>query len=206
MIRPGFWIAMLLAAAMPLGCDRNDSQSPPASPKTTVPMTAPATQPVSEAPATEPATQPAVSQLLIDGKMYTFPGAKLRVGSSGGQVVARLYSDDPKAALEDDYKGNHFDIQMKLDDIQSPQMIYMAVWQYKAASAEFTDTPFGIFLDGMHYQLQPLSATARFLGTMLQVHIDLDGQFLVFDDSDKSAAPKTVYVKGSLLAPVEYKD
>jgi hypothetical protein len=41
---------------------------------------------------------------------------------------------------------------------------------------------------------------------MMMVHIDLDGQFLVFDDADKTGAPRTVYVKGSLLAPIEYKD
>lgn len=205
MTRPHFLIAILLIAGIPLGCD-HPKQATPSAPSTTAPTSAPATQPVAQLSTTEPATQPSVSQLLIDGQMYNFPGAKVRVGTSGSRILARLYTDDPKAALEDDYKGNHYDIQMKLDDIQSPQQIYMAVWQYKAASSEYNDTPFGIFLDGMRYQLQPINVSARFLGTMLQVHIDLEGQFLVFDDSDKSAAPKTVFVKGSLLAPVEFKD
>lgn len=206
MIRPRFQIALLLAVSMHLGCDQPKQAAPVSVPATTAPATAPSTQAVSEGATTEPSTQPVVSQLSIDGQMYTFPGAKVRVGTSGSHIVARLYTDDPKAALEDDYKGNHYDLQMRLDDIQSPQMIYMAVWQFKSQSAEYNDTPFGIFLDGMRYQLQPINVSARFLGTMLQVHIDLEGQFLVFDDSDKSAAPKTVYVKGSLLAPVEFKD
>lgn len=206
MTRPQFLIAILLAAGILCGCDEKKQAMPSPVPTTTAPATAPATQPVALAPATQPASQPAISQLMIDGQMYNFPDAKVRVGTSGSRILARLYTDDPKAALEDDYKGNHYDIQMKLDDIQSPQQIYMAVWQYKAVSSEYNDTPFGIFLDGMRYQLQPINVSARFLGTMLQVHIDLEGQFLVFDDSDKSATPKTVFVKGSLLAPVEYKD
>lgn len=206
MIRPRFLIAILLAAGIHLGCDQPKQTAPSSVAPTTAPATAPSTQSVSQGPATQPTTQQAVSELTIDGQMYSFPGAKIRVGTSGTHVLARLYTDDPKAALEDDYKGNHYDLQMRLDDIQSPQMIYMAVWQFKAHSSEYNDTPFGIFLDGMRYQLQPINVSARFLGTMLQVHIDLEGQFLVFDDSDKSAAPKTVYVKGSLLAPVEYKD
>jgi len=205
MVRQSCLIAIIVAAGLHLGCDRPKVTDTGPAP-TTMPSTAPATQPVAEAPATQPATQPAFSQLMIDGQMYNFPDAKLHVGKSGNHVVARLYTDDPKAALEDDYKGNHYDVQMRLDDIQAPQDIYTAAWQFKSQSAEYNNTAYGIFLDGMRYQLQPLDASARFLGTMFQVHIDLEGQFLIFDDSDKSAAPKVVYVKGSLLAPVEYKD
>jgi hypothetical protein len=199
-------IAILIVAGMGLGCDQPKSATPSPSPATTAPATAPATQPVAQAPSTQPATQPAVSELMIDGQVYSFPGAKIRVGKSGSHVIARLYSDDPKAALDDDYKGNHYDVQMRLDDIADPQFLYTSAWQFKAPSAEYSDSPYGIFLDGMRYQLQPLDVSARFLGTMAQVHIDLEGQFLLFDDSDKTAAPKAVYVKGSLLAPVEYKD
>jgi hypothetical protein len=205
MVRQSCLIAILLAAALHLGCDQPKPATPAPGP-TTMPTTAPSTQPVAEVPTSQPATQPAFSQLMIDGQMYNFPSAKLHVGKSGSHVVARLFTDDPKAALEDDYKGNHYDVQMRLDDIQAPEDVYMAAWQYKSQSAEYNNTPYGIFLDGMRYQLQPLDVSARFLGTMFQVHIDLEGQFLVFDDSDKTAAPKVVYVKGSLLAPVDYKD
>lgn len=206
MIRRRSPIAILLLAAIQFGCYERKSPATPPSPTNTAPTTAPATQPVALAPTSQPATQPAFSQISIDGQMYTFPGAKIRVVQSGSHVVARLYSDDPKAALDDDYKGNHYDLQMRLDDINDPHLLYTSAWQFKAISSEYSDSPYGIFLNGMRYQLQPQDVSARFLGTMTQVHIDLEGRFLVFDDSDKTAAPRAVYVKGSLLAPVEYKD
>jgi hypothetical protein len=210
MLQHSWPFAIVLVVGLSMGCDSRNT-APKSSPATN-PTTVPSTQPVSSTATTQPvaaapATQPAYSQLIIDGRTYNFPEAKLRVGKSGDHVIARLYTNDPKAALEDDYKGNHFDLQLRLEDIQVPQQVYMASWQYQAPSREYNDTPYGIFLEGMRYQLQPLDASARFLGTMLQVHIDLDGKFLVFDDSDKSGAPpKVVYVKGSMLAAVEYKD
>lgn len=211
MLKHSWLVAIVFVLGLSVGCDSRSPAPKPTAP-TTAPTTVPSTQPVSSTATTQPvaaapATQPAFSQITIDGRTYTFPEAKLRVGMSGGHVVARLYTNDPKAALEDDYKGNHYDLQLRLDDIPVPQQVYMASWQYQASSREYNDSPYGIFLEGMRYQLQPLNASARFLGTMLQVHIDLEGQFLVFDDADKSGAPpKVAYVKGSLLAGVEYKD
>jgi hypothetical protein len=208
MLRQTWPIALVLAASFLVGCDSRDATVVKPNPAP-APTTAPATiQPeqTTAAPTTAPATQPAVSELFIDGRMYKFPICKIRASKSGDHVIARLYTDDPKAALEDDYKGNRYDLQMHLDDITDPQQVYMSVWQFKAQSHEYVNSPYGIFLEGMRYQLQPLNATARFLGTMMMVHIDLEGQFLVFDDADKTGAPRTVYVKGSLLAPIEYKD
>jgi hypothetical protein len=203
-----YWlIAIILAALVHLGCDSGPTSPKPA--PTLAPTTAPAaTQPSASADARNvaPSTQPATSELLINGQVYKFPVAKLRVGKSTDHVVARLYTDDPKAALDDDYKGNRYDVQMSLDNLREPQQVCMASWQYKAMSHEYVNAPYGIFLEGMRYQLQPLNASARFLGTMLMVQVDLEGQFLLFDNADKSAVPKTVFVKGTLLAPIEYKD
>jgi hypothetical protein len=208
MLRQNWPILLVIAAGLLVGCDNPETSRPKQNPApATQPTTEPATtQPITAAPATQPATEPASSQLMIDGHAYKFAVAKLRVNKSGEHVVARLYTDDPKSALEDDYKGNNYDLLMRLDDIRNPQQVYMAVWQFKAPSREYVNAPYGIFLDGLKYQLQPLDVTARFLGTMFSVQVSLDGQFLMFDDADKSGAPKVVYVKGSLLAPVEYKD
>ena len=68
------------------------------------------------------------------------------------------------------------------------------------------NSPSGIFLEGVKYQLQPYNVTARFLGDMLLVRIDISGEFLQFDSTDPAAPAKSVTVKGFLLAPVEYKD
>jgi hypothetical protein len=207
MIRQNWPLLVALTAGLIAGCDNPKASTfKPGSASTTQPTTVPSTQPVSVAPATQPAPEPATSQLTIDGKVYKFAPAKLLVNKTGNHVIARLYTDDPKSALEDDYKGNNYDLQMRLDDIHDPQQVYMSVWQYKAPSREYVNAPYGIFLDGLRYQLQPLDVTARFLGTMTMVQVSLDGPFLMFDDSDKSGAPKVVHVQGSLLAPVEYKD
>ena len=204
-----YWLlAVFLAAGWHLGCD-SGAPAPAKPTSSAAPTTAPATTQASASADgldVAPWTQPATSELFINGQIYKFPVAKLRVARSADHVVARLYTDDPKAALDDDYKGNRYDIQMSLDNVHEPQQVCMASWQHRAMSHEYVNTPYGIFLEGMRYQLQPLNASARFLGTMLMVQVDLEGQFLLFDNTDKSAVPKTVFVKGTLLAPIEYKD
>ncbi|HXE52916.1 MAG TPA: hypothetical protein VN541_07880 [Tepidisphaeraceae bacterium] len=200
------WLVLpLIGFALSVGCnDRSGSTTAGGSSSATPP---PATQPdPATGPTTAPATQPAMSHLTIDGKQYAFPGARLRVNRANGHVFARLYTADPKAALSDDYRGNGYDLVMRLDDITEPTEVYSSVWQYKAPSREYQDNLHGVFLDGIKYQLQPADVTARFLGDMLLVRVDVEGQFLQFDQSDTSAPPRLVYVKGSLLAPVEYKD
>ena len=143
---------------------------------------------------------------MIDGKPYSFPPARLRVSKIDGHVTARLYTNDPKAALGEDYRGNGFDLVMKLDDITEPTEVYTSIWQFKAPSANYVESPYGIFLEGIRFQLQPDDVTAQFLGDVLQVRVHLSGKFLEFDQTDAHQPPKSVYVDGYLLAPVEYKD
>lgn len=210
MVRKYGWFVWAAAfAGLLANCDTDRTRQSKTAPTTAPSFTTASTQPewAMDAPATEPAsTQPATSQLTIDGRVWNFPTARLRVSKSGDHVVARLYTNDPKSAINDDYKGNGYYLVMSLDDIREPQQIYTAQWQHKARSREFVDSPSGIFLEGMKYQIQPFDVTAKFLGDMLLVRIDLSGEFLQFDSTDSSAPPKSVFVKGSLLAPVEYKD
>jgi hypothetical protein len=195
------WIAApLLAAALSIGCDSKDGTTAvPSAPVT--PATAPATQ---AADIVAPTTQP--SQLLVDGKAYEFPPAKLRVSKTDGHVVARLYTNDPKAAMADDYHGNGYDLVMQLDDIDSPAEIYNSVWTFKAVSHDSPGTPYGIFLDGIHLQLTPAMVTAHFIGDSLMVRVDIEGQFTRLNQTDPTDTPHAVYVSGRLLAPIEYKD
>lgn len=203
MFRHRWLILPVIAASFAVGCDdRGQTPSSPAGP-----TTAPTTQMGNaQGPTTGPTSQPAVSHLTLDGKLYSFPPARMRVSRDNGHIIARLYSADPKAALSDDYKGNGYDLVMRLDDITEPTEVYTSVWQYKAPSREYQDNLHGIFLEGIKYQLQPADVTAKFLGDMLLVRVDVEGQFLQFDQAETNAPPKVVYVKGSLLAPVEYKD
>jgi hypothetical protein len=191
----------VVISALVLGCEKHE---PTPAPSNSPAATPPTSQPATTAPAT---TQLSQSSLLIDGRVFTFPPAKLRVSKSNGHVVARLNTIDPKAALADDYKGNGFDLVMKLDDIAEPAEIYTSVWQHNAPqSNDFVDSPYGIFLEGIRYQLQPADVSARFSGDILLVRIDLRGKFLQFDQSEPRTPGKPVYVEGRLLAPVEYKD
>ena len=208
MFRACWLIVFTLGACWTFGCD---SGAPTAKSKTSPsPATEPATtQPdlSSAAPTTEPATQPAtLSQLTIDGKLYSFPSPRLRVVKAGNKVLATLYTNDPKAAINDDYKGNRYYLLLHLDDIHEPQQVYTSVWQFKARSREYVDSNSGIFLEGDKYQLEPFDATARFIGDMLMVRVELQGEFLQFDQTDPAVQPRSVFVKGFLLAPVEYKD
>jgi hypothetical protein len=198
--RIGWIVWSAVALGLAAGCDMAESASKRNTGTTNKPAT---TLPAS----TEPATQPvAESHLNIDGRAFAFPPAKLRVSKTGDKITARLYTIDPKAALADDYKGNGYDLVMNLDDISEPTEVYNAFWQYKSKSQEFNDSPHGIFLEGSKYQLQPADVTAKFLGDMLMVRVQINGQFLEFDQSDVKSMPKPVFVEGYVLAPVEYKD
>ena len=143
---------------------------------------------------------------MIDGKVVEFPPARLRVSKSGGHVIARLYTNDPKATLVEDYHGNGYDLLMQLDDVGSPTEIYNAEWDFKAASHDSPSTPYGIFLDGIRFQLVPSQVTARFIGDSLLVRVDIQGQFARQNQTDLNDPSKVVNVSGRLLAPVEYKD
>src|SRR5665213_290464 len=79
-------MAAALLAALTVGCDSKETVTPAPSATPTEPTTGPATQ---AADVIAPTTQP--SQLIVDGKAYEFPPAKLRVSKSDGHVVARLY-------------------------------------------------------------------------------------------------------------------
>lgn len=199
-------IAILLGPIIP-GCDEHRQVSK--SSATTQQVIAPATEPSDDGAAdaaAQPATRPNDSRLTIDGKTYSFPPAQVRVRKANGRIVVRLYSNDPKAALADDYKGNGYDLVMRLDDVKDPLQVYMAQWDYKALSRDYPDSPYGIFLEGTKFQLVPMNATVKFWGTPALVTVNLEGEFLQFDTADQASAPKSVLVKGSVLAPVEYKE
>ena len=44
---------------------------------------------------------------MIDQQRINFPAAKVRIQKIDGRVIASLYSDDPKDALDDKYRGHH---------------------------------------------------------------------------------------------------
>jgi hypothetical protein len=185
---------------MIVGCGRAPSAPPPASENTT-----PATQAAQTegAPAaTEPAsTQPVSSTLVINDQPILFPGAMLRLTTTDGKVLARLYSNDPKGMLSGTIAMNSYDFDMTLPDVADPADIDQAVWQYKSASSDRQDTPYGIFLNDQQKLLQPMDVTVRFNGRPPNVNVVLQGTFWMFPMKDEpmgGSAPTMVNVMASL--------
>lgn len=150
--------AMTVALA---ACNRrgHSQESPPrtaaAPPATTAPSTATA--------ATTDAA--AISYIMIDHRVYAFPAARLRIRrprQDGETVRAILFSNDPREAIQDDYHGNSFYLEMDLDTPDASQLASNP-WIYRSPSSDRVESPTtGIFLDGTRQQIQPLDVRVDF--------------------------------------------
>src|SRR4030095_180099 len=97
-----------------------------------------------------------------NGQPAIFPPARMRLEDDGQQVVAMLFSDDPKEALKNNYAGNSFYLRMELD-VADIAELPQAQWRYQAPSAaDHDDSPYGIFLVGRKDQLEPFDVRATF--------------------------------------------
>lgn len=169
------------------------------SPSTSRPAT---TQLAATSPAT---TQTAAAESLIniDGNLVLFPPAKLRIDESDGKAVARLFSDDPKgAALDENYDGNSFYLQIELEEEDAKDLGGVEL-TYKAPSSERDDSPYGIFLEGRRWVLQPADVRIAFDGAGSPLEVRLSGAFLMFDSTDPTAKPKRAQVAAKLSAAVQ---
>jgi hypothetical protein len=191
------------------GCDRPKADTASAkAPAAAAPAAAPTTSPqVAFAPPPPLTSQPddaqdnviPTSTMMIDQRRYEFPQAMLRIHQSDGHAIALLYSDDPKDALSDNYRGNGFYFQLPLD-VPGPNFDN-AIWINQAQSSDRVETPYGIFLDGHRRQLQPLDVRIRLrrmdAGSM---RVEITGTFLSVDPQDDAAATQVVPVAAWLLA------
>jgi hypothetical protein len=185
-----FAAALCIAAAQFTGCGRDAT-----APTQTSPTTAPSASAVPAA-----TTRPA-AVLNIGGKPTQFPSAKLVLTKKPGGINAMLCSDDPPNAIESNYAGNSFMLDMKLD-IEDPQEIESAVWMFKAPDREPQDSTNGIFLNGARRQMQPADVKITFEKHGDQVVASLSGQFLLLDSHDVTAPSQPVDVSGQLNAVV----
>lgn len=190
-------LALVMAAAWAVGCDR----AAPA-PKSSAPSNAgyvsaapsgtatSANKPPATRSTTKAATRPAPSIININNRSIVFPPARLRIENENDHLIAILYSDDPPAALRDNYTGNSFYLRMELN-ITDIADLPDASWHLKSSnSSTREDSPFGIFLTGRRLQLQPFDVQARFKQLHGKTIVYLAGQFLVLDGStDRSTAP-----------------
>jgi hypothetical protein len=180
-------VAVLLAAQL-AGCERSAT---------------PATQPASVTATTLPATEPSASVLTIGTQEYRFPRAILRLSTVHSHLVARLSTDDPPAAIDENYRGNSFDISMPLA-ITDPAQLSQTTWRYTAPAGEKPeDSPHGVFLDGQRRRLHPQDVTARFESNGAKIDVILSGWFLVYETNATEpsfAAPRRIYVRGRFAA------
>jgi len=196
-------VSTIVLAALLIGCERSQTAGP-----ATQPAGNPQTSAAHIAPATAPTTGPIVrapSILLIDQKPLTFPPALVQLRSRDGQLTAILMSDDPKDAIEDNYHGNSFYIEMPLE-IADGKDLANYEYRYTAPSSDRTDTPNGIFLDGNRIQLEPASIQVTFsAGEEGAMSVKLAGNFQRYETRDDSVSPSQVHVMAQLDAQLKKK-
>jgi len=201
-------VGLIVTAATLVGCDDGSGSGAPAGGSNGPPTpTNPAitSAPPTTAAATEAvSTQPAASLMNINGHMTAFPPARLRLESDGQNVVALLYSDDPREALKSNYTGNSFYLRMVLD-VTDPAKLADATWNYTAPSSgdREADSPYGVFLGGRKIALQPFKVSARF-----KVDGDLTsalilGNFQVLDDTPGRGPAQVLPVSAELPVRID---
>lgn len=214
---PGFkharMLILLASAALAVGCDRGGDapgqtssvQLPPTS--TTGPATQaslqmnsgtrPASQPSAEAPAAVRAV------LMIDGQQMEFPPARIILTKKGSRMSARLFSDDPKDALDADYAGNSFYFEMPLE--ADPDQPGAWLWRYKVEQAEASESPNGIYLRGTKTHLQPFDVLVEVDQSPSRravVKIIPPSQFRLYDKANAGGLYQLMPVFGELAADV----
>lgn len=141
--------------------------------------------------------------MIIDQKPREFPPPKLVVEERNGRTVALLLSDDPPEALNPNYTGNSYYIEMtfdeKLKDLAGHE------WVYEAPSADRLESTNGIFLEGNRKQLQPFQVKIKFQADPGGDIVWIGGTFYEFMETDPPTAPRMVPVAGRLILPVAEK-
>lgn len=98
--------------------------------------------------------------LVIDGQPMEFPPAKLILETRDGRTVALLMSDDPREAINDDYTGNSYYLEVAFDE--EIDTLRDRVWHYQARSTERVESLNGFFLNGNRFELQPYELKIHF--------------------------------------------
>lgn len=153
-----------LAAAALLGLPLGGCDGEPAAPPEP-PQAAPPTDPPPALPARPVA-------MRIDGSEVAFPPALLTIERGEASIDLRLFSDDPREAINADYAGNGFYFAMSLP---ADAPLDGAVWRREAPQFDRPESPDGIFLDGHRRHLQPIELTAAFAGDEASPTIILSG-------------------------------
>ncbi len=152
--------------------------------------------------AAAPTSRPTTSRMTISDREYLFPASRLLLERGDGNLVVLLFSDDARAALAANYRGNRYHLRFQLDTAD-PAKIGGRDCVIRAPSQERIDSPDGIFLEGDRRQLQPHDVHVQFTRAGDDLQVELSGTFLMFGGRDEKSAPVPVPVQGSLVAELE---
>jgi hypothetical protein len=184
-------IILILFGLVLAGCDDRPTASNPVAHKPS---------PDPEQTATTRSAGPPVV-LIVDEQPREFPPARLVVESRNGKTVALLMSDDPKEAIDDDYTGNSYYLEVRFDE--EIDSLRDRVWQHQATSSDRADSPDGIFLEGNRKQLQPFDVKVHFEHGKSEGGGDvawISGTFTLFEeapaDGSRPPPPRLVPVTG----------
>ena len=198
--------AMLAGALLVGGCEERATSATRQSAAPEAVSDSASTADAQPAGATQPQaaadTQPANSFLTVDGRITEFPAARLRLSKTAEGVNAQLFSDDPRTATSADYKGNSFYFELPLQ-VADPSDVRQAAYAYKADDSEPSETPYGIFLVGTKYHLQPQDVVIRFDGEGRRIMAQVTGRFLVVRSTAEQGGVQSATVQGTLYTTAE---
>ena len=138
-----------------------------------------------------------------NGVAVQFPRARLRLSGKGeDRMIAMLYSDDPKEAINKGWQGDRYYFRMPLR-VGDVQQLDDAPYRMAVPFEGQDETSNGVFRMGDRYHMEPIDLMVRFEPEGSQVKIFLGGLFKQYDTSDVSAEPKWFHVQGIIQAVVE---
>ena len=185
---------------MAISCDRSpgDASATPGG----------SARPVNPSTRVDATTQPVVRPpvvLMVDDQPREFPAARLVVEQRNGKTVALLMSDDPREAIDDDYTGNSYYLELAFEE--QIDSLRDRVWEYQSLSAERVDSPNGLFLEGNRKQAQPVDVKIHFEGPRQgrDAVTWISGTFYLFEEAPEGARPpppRLIPVAGRIPVPL----
>lgn len=137
------------------------------------------------------------------GKSVEFPRARLRLTGKGGHnVVALLYSDDPKEALKGNWAGDRYYFRMPLQ-VTDRRQVDGTQFRMVADLAETEETSNGVFLKGDQDHLEPVDLWVIFENQGPRTVASIGGLFKLSDADKPEAEPRWFQVKGIVQAVAE---
>lgn len=135
--------------------------------------------------------------MIINDQPREFPAAKIKVKERNDRTVVYLISDDPPEAIDDDYIGNSYYLEIPFDE--QLESLAGQEWRFEAPSLDKLDTPNGIFLEGNRKQLEPYQVKVQFQRAGEQDLVWISGTFFQYDTIADREPPKLVAVTGRLV-------